>query len=362
MKNFELTKLGVQSVQQPDLVKASNPLYRFYKNANVRFIFFGALLCLIPYLKDLGILNSGMIITLGGAIIYAIAALGLNLLLGYAGLVSLGVAGFIGLGAYVTAYFTNDLSITFWIAALSSIILATLIGLLVGLVSLRVSGLYLAISTLCVSEILLKTFESFDMITGGMTGKRASYPTFFAAALTREGTFILLVILLVLMMMLTRNLIKGSFGRALHAMRGSEVAAQAMGVNLLKYRLLAFALSTAYAALAGALYVVFIRSAYPTTWTITLSLNILAVVVIGGFRSIYGTVLGSLIVFVVPDLLLKKLPVIGEIPGLAYIFSGVMIVIVIMFYPAGLIKLFSDARDLALRPFSRKNKERKAVS
>ncbi|MDR2506198.1 MAG: branched-chain amino acid ABC transporter permease [Oscillospiraceae bacterium] len=344
-----------------DLTQAAgNPVYRFYKNPNVRFMFFGALLCLVPYLKDIGVFNAGMLITIGGAIIYSVAALGLNLLLGFAGLISLGVAGFVGLGAYATAYFTKDLGLAFWVAALGAIALATLIGLLVGLVSLRVSGLYLAIATLCVSEILLKTFESFDSITGGMTGKRAAYPTILGTTLTREGTYIMLVIVLVLLMMLTRNLVKGSFGRALHAMRGSEVAAQAMGVNLLKYRLLAFALSTAYAALAGALYVTFIRSSYPTTWTITLSLNILAVVVIGGFRSIYGTILGSFVAFIVPDLILKKLPVIGDVPGLAYIFNGVMIIIVIMFYPAGLIKLFSDARGLALRLVS--GKARKAVN
>jgi branched-chain amino acid transport system permease protein len=301
-------------------------------------------MCSAPLLAQAGILKTSMLVTIGGAVVYSIAAIGLNLLLGYAGLVSLGVAGFVGLGTYVTAFFLRDLSLSFWLGALAAVMGATLIGLLVGLVSLRVSGLYLAISTLCVSEILLKTFESFQPITGGMQGKRAAYPTLLGMTLSRESTYIMLVICLVLVMILTRNLVKGQFGRALHAMRGSDVAAQAMGVNLLKYRLLAFAISTAYAAFAGCLYVVFFRSTYPTSWTITLSLNMLAAVVIGGFRSIYGTVLGAFIVWVVPDVLIKRLPVIGSNPGVPYIFSGILIVLVILFYPSGLIQLFNDLR------------------
>jgi branched-chain amino acid transport system permease protein len=134
-------------------------------------------------------------------------------------------------------------------------------------------------------------------------------------------------------MILTYNLTNGQLGRALHAMRGSEVAAQAMGVNLLKYRLVAFALATVYASIAGALYVFLIKFTYPAVWVLGMSLNILAVVVIGGMRSIYGTVLGAFVVFAIPDLVLKKLPLIGGIDGMPYVFNGLLIILVIMFYP-----------------------------
>jgi branched-chain amino acid transport system permease protein len=154
--------------------------------------------------------------------------------------------------------------------------------------------------------------------------------------MNRETMFIITVFALVLMMMLTHNLVNGQLGRAMHAMRGSESAAQAMGVNLLKYRLIVFALSTAYAGLAGALYVFFIRASYPTTWGITLSLNLVAVVIIGGVRSVYGTVIGAFVVWGMSDLVLKQLPIIGSMTGVPFIVTGILIVVMILFYPYGL--------------------------
>lgn len=332
----------------------SGLLTRVYKNTYIRFLFFGLVLCLLPVLTNAGLLKSSYITNIGGVFIYAIAALGLNLLLGYSGLISLGTAGFMGLGSYIAAYVTRDLELPFLVAICLVILLPLVIGLLVGLVSLRISGLYLAIATLCVSEILRKTFEELDMFTGGFSGHKADYPTLFQGlpfelSLNRETTYVLLTVMLVLVMILTYNLTNGQLGRALHAMRGSEVAAQAMGVNLLKYRLIAFALATVYAALAGALYVFLIKFTYPAVWVMGMSLNILAVVIIGGQRSIYGTVLGAFVVFAIPDMILKQLPVIGQIDGMPYIFNGILIILVIMFYPQGIVGLPGDIKKLFLR-------------
>ncbi|HWS43815.1 MAG TPA: branched-chain amino acid ABC transporter permease [Pseudoflavonifractor sp.] len=315
---------------------------RLYKNPYLRFLFFGMVLCLLPVLAKAGVIKSSYVVNFGGMLIYAIVALGLNLLLGYSGLISLGTAGFMGLGAYVAGYLTSAMDVPFLAAVLIAVAAATLIGILVGLVSLRIAGLYLAIATLCVSEILRKTFEEFDEFTGGFSGLTAKYPAFLGVSLSREATYVLLVAALVLVMMLTYNLVNGQMGRALHAMRGSEVAAQAMGVHLLKYRLVVFALATAYAALGGALYIHFIKFSYPSVWILTMSLNILAVVVIGGLRSIYGTVIGAFIVFVVPDLILKQIPVLGQMNGLPYIFNGILIILIIMFYPGGVVHLRRD--------------------
>ena len=131
---------------------------------------------------------------------------------------------------------------------------------------------------------------NLEPITGGFSGKGAEYPALLGnIVLNQKQTYVLLVVALVLLMMLTHNLTNGQLGRALHAMRGSQVAAQAMGVSLLKYRLIAFSLATAYASLAGALYVHFIKFVYPSTWTLPVSLTILAIIVVGGMRSLYGT-------------------------------------------------------------------------
>ncbi len=309
-----------------------------------KYILLGIVLSLFPLLQEIGIIKSSTITTFGTILFYAIVAIGLNVLLGYSGLISLGTAGFMGLGAYMSAYLTEDMGLPFIVSLIISVAVPLIIGVLVGLVSLRISGMYLAIATLAVSEILKKIFVEFDSITGGFSGKNAGYPSLFGLELNRDTTFIFIVILLVIVMILTDNFINSSTGRALLTMRVSEAAAQAMGINLLKYKLTAFALATGYAALGGVIYVHFIRFSYPSNWNLLLSLQILAVIVIGGLRTISGPIVGSIIVFGVPDLILKQLPVIGSIDGLAYIFTGILIIVVILFYPYGLIYLGHDIK------------------
>ena len=197
----------------------------------------------------------------------------------------------------------------------------------------------------------MKTFEQAEWFTRGTAGKQTTFPVIFSVHTDRRMVFIVIVVALVLIMMLTHNIVNGHLGRALHAMRSSEVAAQAMGVNVLKYKLFAFAVATLYAGLGGALYVFFLRSSYPSSWNLFLSLNVIAMVVVGGLRSTFGTVAGAFVIFAVPELVLKELPVVGDIPGLPYIFSGVLIVVVIMFFPQGLRGLADLVRGaLTCRP------------
>lgn len=344
----------MKKVTVNDQGPSGNLALRVYRNAYFRYILFGVIISLLPMLAQSGVMPSSFLVNIGSVLIYAVVAMGLNLLLGYSGLISLGTAGFMGLGAYISGYLTEAMELPFLVAVLVAIVVAALLGTLVGFVSLRVAGIYLAIATLCVSEILRKTFEELDQFTNGFSGFTAGYPVLFGISLKREATFVLLTVVLVLVMMLTHNLVNGQMGRALHAMRGSEVAAQAMGINLLKYRLIVFAIATAYAALGGALYMHFVKFSYPSTWIMMFSLNILAVVVIGGLRSIYGTVIGALIVFAVPDLVLKRIPVIGKIDGIAYIFTGVLIILVIMFYPNGVVGLRQDLKRLMSKLFGKK--------
>jgi branched-chain amino acid transport system permease protein len=279
--------------------------------------------------------------------------LGLNLLLGWSGLISLGTAGFMGLASYISAYLTVDMGLPFEVALLAAILIPTLIGVLVGLVSLKIEGLYLAIATLAVSEILRKTFEEFDQFTGAFSGKSAKFPVLFNSfQLDRATMYYFIVFVLIIIMLITYNLVNGQMGRALNAMRGSEAAAQAMGVNLLKYRLVAFALATMFASVSGVLYVHFIRYSYPSSWTLKLSLDFLAMIVIGGVRSIYGTVLGAFIVFAVPDLFLKQIPYFNQ---LSYTLNGILIILVIMFYPNGIIMIFKDIKNLVSKVFKKGN-------
>ncbi|MCL2471977.1 MAG: branched-chain amino acid ABC transporter permease [Propionibacteriaceae bacterium] len=334
---------------------------RLVKNAHVQFIVFGILLALLPSVGPAIGMKTSTLQTLGFMLVYAIVALGLNLLLGYSGLISLGTAGFMGLGAYLASYFQDDLNLGFWLAALVALVLPILIGLVVGVVSLRIRSIYLAIATLCISEILLKTFEQLEWFTHGTAGKQSKYPVIFGQSLDRGAVFILIVICLVIVMMLTYNMVHGQMGRALHAMRSSEVAAQAMGVNILKYKLFAFSVATMYAGFGGALYLFFLRSSYPTTWNLFLSLNLIAIVVVGGLRSIYGTIAGAFVIYAVPELFLKELPIIGKIAGLPYIFSGVLIILVIMFFPTGVKGLADIVKNLVARVRSGKPRQEVAV-
>lgn len=315
---------------------------KILKNPHFQILLFGVLLALIPILAQAGLLKSSHITVIGGTLIYAIAALGLNLLLGFSGLISLGTAGFMGLASYISAYATINMKLPFELALILAVVLPTLLGVLVGLVSLKIEGMYLAIATLCVAEILRKTFEELNVFTNGFSGKQAKFPKLFGSIqLDRVTTYYLIVFFLILIILLTYNMINGQLGRALNAMRGSEAASQAMGVNLLKYRLVAFALATLYASVAGVLYVHFIRFSYPSTWSLKLSLDFLAMIVIGGLRSIYGTILGAFIVFAVPDLFLKQIPYFSQV---SYVFNGLLIILVIMFYPNGLVYVGHDIK------------------
>lgn len=316
----------------------------FKKHPWIGFVIFGIVLAMVPQMAAWGLFKQGYITTIGGTLIYAIAALGLNILLGYSGLISLGTAGFMGLATYISAYLTMDLKLPFEVAMILAILIPTLVGVLVGLVSLKIEGLYLAIATLAVSEVLRKTFEELDQFTNGFSGKSASYPLLLGRfQLDKTSTYYLIVAVLVVIMIIVSNLMNGKLGRALNAMRGSEAAAQAMGVNLLTHRLIAFALATMFASVAGVLYVHFIKFSYPSSWILKLSLDFLAMIVIGGLRSIYGTVLGAFIVFALPDLFLKQIP---YFENLSYVLNGLLIILVIIFYPNGLISIGYDMKRL----------------
>lgn len=309
------------------------------------YIIFGIILMTLPLLVNMGVLGYSILTIIASILVYSIVALGLNVLIGYSGLVSLGTAGFMGLGTYLAAFFTSDLNLPFELSLLISVAIPMIIGVLTGLVSLRIEGFYLAIATLVISEILRKVFVEFDVITNGFSGKNARYPKLLGfLELNRNTTFILIVIFLIAVMFITHNFINSYTGRALSTMRGSEAAAQAMGINIYRYRLISFAIAVGYSALGGVLYVHFVKYTYPNAWTLLFSLNILAVIIIGGVRSIPGTILGAFVVFGVPDLVLKNIPVIGQIDGLAYIFNGVLIIVVILLYPAGLIHLWNNLK------------------
>ena len=184
---------------------------------------------------------------------------------------------------------------------------------------------------------------------------RAAYPKLFGIVLTREVTYAFYAIILLIVMILVHNIVNSATGRALLAMKGSESAAQAMGISLLKYKLIAFAISTVLTALGGVMYMHLIKYSYPTVWGLGMSLNFLSISVIGGMQTVLGAVLGALFVIAVPELVIKQLPVIGTLTGVAYVFNGLFIVLVLLFYSDGLIRIGSDVKKLVGKIRGKKN-------
>jgi branched-chain amino acid transport system permease protein len=302
----------------------------------------------MPVFSEIGIMQNSTVRLVGYVIIFSVVALGLNLLLGFSGLVSLGTAGFMGFGAYMFVFFSNNVFDGFFVATIATLVIAGGIGALIGLLSLRIEGIYLAIGTLFIGEIFLQIFRNVDWFTGGFSGQRFHHPQFnllfTQITLSRNVTYLFMVLILVFVMWMIYNLVNSRTGRALMAMSRSEHAAQAMGISILKYRLVAFVAATVLATLGGILYVSYFRFVDPTPWNLNRSLLIIAMVVVGGFKSIFGSVLGAFVIYGVPELYLKD--IFSSNPEFSFIFAGVLIIVVIMFYPHGAIYIGYDVKKL----------------
>jgi len=311
------------------------------------FFILAFVMLLVRLVQYFGVNISGTVMdAFGLTMIYIVIALGFAILLGYAGLASLGTAGFVGVGAYMLGYLTNKVHLSIFLVILITIAFAILIGLIVGFISLRIEGMYLAIITLGIAETLTEVFKNATEITNGINSLIMRKIILFGQpiAMEKDTTFIFLTLILFLMMVFTWNIIKSPTGRAMLAMKNSESAAQAMGVSVFKYRLLAFIISTVFALLGGTLYMTYVRSTVYTTWNLALSLNILAAVIVGGSSSIYGIVIGTFLIFGLDLAVLKQNQFFIDNPAISVVFNGILIILVIMFYPGGLVRLFTTLK------------------
>ena len=321
-----------------------NRIGGFYTGHPYRQILsFGVVLMSIPFLHGVGLITSGTLGVWAYITIMTVVALGLNLLLGFSGLISLGTAGFMGAGALGLGVFSQA-GVPFEIAVILVLFISTLVGLFIGFFSLKVEGIYLAIATLFIGEILRQIYTTVP-IFGGQSIRIGSIrllgfyqlSTFVPA--DRRVLFALNVLLLIGIMLIMYNLIHSKTGRGLMAISRSSSAAQAMGVSLLKYRMFAFGTATFLATFGGIRYGLYYQFSTTTEWTLNLSLLIIAMVVVGGYKSLIGTFLGASIIHGIPNLFLKNL--FGDI---SYAFSGLLIILVILFYQNGAAYFFTDLR------------------
>ncbi len=271
---------------------------------------------------------------------YAIAAVGLMLLTGYTGQISLGHAAFFAIGSYTSAILTTKVGVPFLLALPMSGFLAGGIGIIVGLPALRLSGLYLTMATMAfafiVEEILVR-WESLTMGNIGITVVPAKIgPLVFD---TEMKQYYLMLVVLILVILGTRNVLRSPVGRALIAIRDSETAAQAIGISLAKFKTMAFIISAAFTGIAGALYAHKVSFINPESFTILLSIELLAMVIIGGLGSIHGAIFGAAFVILLPQVIVlskDSLPMFLNKPGLEPALYGLMIVLFILFEPLGL--------------------------
>ena len=236
------------------------------------------------------------------ALALAIAVLGLNLLVGYSGQISLGHGAFFALGAYVSAILIVDHSVPYLITLPLAGVVCAVAGFLLGLPALRLHGLYLALVTLGVAIAAPQIIKRAEGLTGGTQGLSVNPPTAPAWTGLANDQFLYYVTLAVVVVMfaLAAGLVRGRVGRALIAIRENEIAAKTMGVNLARYKTGAFAVSAAYAGVGGALFTLPIGFLAPESFPLALSFGFLAAIVVGGLATIGGALFGALFIEFVP--------------------------------------------------------------
>lgn len=324
--------------------KKQNRVQAFFRHPLSQIILFVVILTVIQLLSMAGVVSNSLVFAIGNTLIYAIIAIGFCLLLGYSGLASLGTAGFIGLGAYSAFYVAQQMGLPYVVALAVTLAVSIGIGVVVGFISLRIEGIYLAILTLGLAEIirnLLMAIKSTIQI-------EIKNVRLFGLLMDTRGGYFLILLTFAALFWLTANLIRSPTGRAMLAMKNSTSAAQAMGISLMKYRLLAFVISTVFAAIGGLLYMMYVRTMTTATsmlLTLTTSLNILGAVIIGGSKSLWGTTVGVFIIYGIQSMFLSRIPFFIKNPAFMTMVTGVLIILVVMFFPGGFAQIAVQAKQ-----------------
>jgi len=261
--------------------------------------------------------------------IFVLLALSLNIIAGYAGQSSIGHAAFFGIGAYTSAVLTSTLGVNFWLSLPIAFVVTGLIGALLGLASMRVKEDFLAITTIGINFVVVAIFQ-YAPIFGASLGMSVSKPSIFGVKMDNLMFLILVGALIVGMVIFMRIIEKSWFGLALASIRNDEAAASSLGVNIVKYKVLAFAVGTAVAGLAGGVYAHYMTFIYSSDFAFLVSISILSMVVIGGIGTIRGPIVGAVILGLAPELF-------RFISDYRMIVYGGLLVLMMLFQPQGIV-------------------------
>jgi len=287
------------------------------------------------------------------AMIHVISATGLNILTGFTGQVSLGQAAFMGVGAYTVAVLESRFGTPFLLNLAAAGVISAVVGMVFGLPSLRVKGLYLAIATIAASFILHFVFANWDSVTHGVKGLPLPPAKLFGRELdTPFALYWLIMPLAVLSVLAAANLFRTRIGRAFIAIRDRDISAEVLGIPLLRYKLMSFALASFYAGVAGGLWAYFFRVVTPESFPLVMSIFFLAAIIVGGMGTILGGILGAVFMTLVPELLKHLVGVVTPIwPDALTILSpvrtmvfGCLIVGFLIFEPQGLAEIWRRTR------------------
>ncbi len=315
------------------------------------FIFLGAILLLFfPVICQS--LGAYYLLHIAGLIgIYLLLVLGLNLILGFVGLLDLGFIAFYAFGAYIAALF-SILGWNFWLTLLLTVGLTVSLRLLLGLPALRLRGDYLAIVTLGFGEITRLVLNNWDGLTNGpkglpRVGEMIASPKLFFLTFQSDISFYYLILFFaVLGIIISLRLDNSRIGRAWVAIREDEIAAGVSGINVNKVKLFAFSFSAVFAALAGVLYTHWIKFVSPESFTFWESVFLVLMVVLGGMGSIPGIIFATILVIGVPEILRGILG--AKLVNYRMLIFGFALVSMVVFRPQGIIP--SKRRELELRP------------
>lgn len=276
--------------------------------------------------------------------IYALVAIGLNIVMGYTGLISAGHAGFLAIGAYTTAILSTKIG---WISPLVILLIAGLltglIGFVLGIPILRLKGFYIAMVTLAFGVVVAEVVLQWSSLTHGDDGfkvPRAILGGFVFDSDVR--LFFLIQPITIAMTIIARNIVRTRVGRAFKAIRQSEVASETMGIDLAKYKTAAFAVSAFYTGIAGGLFAYAVGHISPDSFSMGVSIDFIAMIVIGGMGSILGSIIGAVILTGIQHAL-------SELPEVQTLSFGIALIVFMIFMPKGISGMIQDATQAILK-------------
>lgn len=271
-------------------------------------------------------------------LVYAMTAMALDLLIGFGGQISVGHAGFLAIGGYTVALLTIHFEMPFLIALPAAGIISGLVGFIIGLPAVRLSGQFLAVVTLGFGLSIPHLILNYDQFTGGYSGLSFQRPGLLSDKLV---LFYVILFTFVIITWVLHNIIHSRLGRAFIAIRESEVASQATGIHVAFYKTLMFAISAFFTGISGGLYAYWIGFVSPNDFNLVTSFLLLGMIVVGGLASIPGAILGAIIFTIIPELT-------SSFIGLTNLIIGLAILLIVLFRPTGIVtglKLFRTKKS-----------------